>query len=389
MSIQTNSEECDSPQKKETVWYKISKPFRCLINTISFPLGCLLFTVIYWLIFIPIFYYSLEASCPKDEWKKCEWGNFWKFLFWTFTSLAWVIIISAVICYWSCTVGRDDNEIPLDQRQFNIEEQKKEKDKLLTDKVTYNNLKHENVPNLIIKNEKVSPAKDLTDNNSFNTNTTESMIEKSTVTLPIRKSIIINEEISITETDNKPINQEDDKKPTLKKESIQQNKPGETMMEEIDKMFPRCSVRRKTDLRKRPDTLIIHSPKYPREEQEVRRFTVQEHPRTASPLTPRELFFQDLFEGAKRQTIERTENFLDNERKHSSNNYANPKKPEVKDYVLKQKSGTSASSPEYFIANVSNRSSCTAEAFLYVDGGQPQEALTICYIDQDDEVFKN
>ncbi|KAK9731263.1 hypothetical protein QE152_g13785 [Popillia japonica] len=402
MGTVTVTDENEDLQQKKSWRYKITKPCRCFIDALNFPLGCLLFTVVYWMIFIPIFYFCMDAACP-DIYYNCKWNYQWKYLFWTFTSLAWVVIISAAICYWSCKYGREDEESELEQEQKKESDEKKEKDKLLGESVKYNNLKNEKL-NLSIKNEKISPVKETTSDKNSITAKEESRIEKTTVTLPIRKSIIVTEEINIIESENKPsneiaeksqINQSEDRKPinlseekkkSPKQEAPQNGKPDESIMEEIDKMFPRCSMRRKADQRKRPDTLIIHSPKYPREEQELRRFTVQEHPKTTSPLTPREIFFQDLIQGAKRDIIERTENFLEHERKNTLD--TNPKKPKVKDYILKSRSGTEASSPEYFIASVADRRSVT-EAFIYVDGGQPQEALTICYIDQEDDVFKN
>lgn len=387
MCARRSSDDSEDHHNKKTLCNKILTPCRCLAHTISFPLGCLLFTVIYWLIFIPIFYYSLDAACPKTEYNQCTWDLDWKGMFWTLTSLAWIILISVAVCCWSCIASR---KVDKEAEQRKIIDEKKEKDKLLGDQVTYNNLKHQNLTTLSLKDEKQSPVKDINGKKVDNIIQEEGIIEKETVTLPIRKSIVFNEDENTTvPLDDKVKNEDTQEGDKSKTEVVKTNKPDESMMEEIDKMFPRCSVRRKPDGKKRPDTLIIHSPKYPKQEQEPKRFSVQECPRTASPLTPREMFFSDLIQCAKRQTIERTDNFLDNERKHSSNNYVNSRKPEVKDYVLKSRSGTEASSPEYFIANVPKRSSCTTEAFIFVDGGQPQEALTICYIDQEDDVFKN
>lgn len=158
-----------------------------------------------------------------------------------------------------------------------------------------------------------------------------------------------------------------------------------SMVDDIEKLFPRCSVRRKFDVKTRPGTLILNSPKL----EEANRRHSEHGERQKSPLTPREIFFYDYIQSANKATRDKTHSFLENEKKHSSNNCVDLRKPEVKDYVLKQKSVREDCSPEFFIADVPNRSSCTTEAFIYVDAAPTERALQICYIDTDDEVFKS
>lgn len=117
-----------------------------------------------------------------------------------------------------------------------------------------------------------------------------------------------------------------------------------------DQLFPRCSVRQK----KRPDSLVFDE-------------TRPVSQNLSSPLTPRELFFLDLIEGANKTCSSTTYNFLQNEKK----NYT-PDEPSV------HLSDDQCHSPsEFFIANVPVDKSCTSEVFLYVDSDKDKATIQV------------
>lgn len=337
-----------------------SRPFRC----IALPAVCLVIFIFYWFILVPLIYHIILTKCKEGH---CDFPRYWNYVYWIIVSLIFLVMLAIAMCLWC--------HFPKDEKPKGVKQKLLQNDSTKQSKVSNN---------YSVEYEKKSISRETIENDNFNIASLQNLEGKiETPITPTRKSII-KEEIITRET-----------KKVENKQAIENDTKlnfGKTMSEEIDKMFPRCSTRRKGDHRKRPDTLIIHSPKYPRSESDLKRHSIAspERPKSTSPLTPREIFFFDLLASANRQTLDRTVNFIENERKHSSNNFRNMQKPEIKDFILKERSVTSeASSPEIFIANVAKRRSCTNEVFMYVDGGQPEEVLTICHMEQDDDVFQN
>lgn len=119
-----------------------------------------------------------------------------------------------------------------------------------------------------------------------------------------------------------------------------------------NELFPRCSVRQK----KRPQSLVL----------------IEERPASqnlSSPLTPRELFFIDLIEGANKTCSSTTHTFLENEKQNYS-----------PDPLVTSSDGDKAkcgSPSEFFIANVPVDQTCTSQVFLYVDEGNAKPQIEV------------
>lgn len=116
--------------------------------------------------------------------------------------------------------------------------------------------------------------------------------------------------------------------------------------------------------------------------------TVELHNSTSSPLSPRELFFWDLIQSANKSSNSVSYNFIENEKKFCSlDNFSVSSPKRIKSAEVTRRSRASA---DYFIANVPDRKSLTAEAFLFVDGGETERCLQIRNnVEVDDDVFVN
>ena len=52
----------------------------------------------------------------------------------------------------------------------------------------------------------------------------------------------------------------------------------------------------------------------------------------------------------------------------------------MKDFVLKQKSVCEDYNAKFFIVDAINQSSCTREAFIYMDPASNEKTLQMCYV---------
>lgn len=165
-------------------------------------------------------------------------------------------------------------------------------------------------------------------------------------------------------------------------------KDEDTIENDIDKVFRRCSIQHKSQREmKRPESLALST---------VTETTAEVHS-ASSPLTPRELFFWDLIQNANKSRNSTTHSFIEHEKEFCSSDDASlssPKavKPTTDNPEIRAARSEKLSSTEYFIANVPDRKSLTAEVFLFVDGGEPEKCLKIRVdkeSDDDDDVFKN
>ena len=369
MSIKCKKKEV---KKKQYTPHKIrSRPFRF----IRLPLYCLFLFILYWFVFCPLIY--ITVSTQYKERYKHSWPNIWPYFFWAVALIVFLLLLTFIICLW-CHMS--DYEISEETKARQNEYKSllnevvqhgtlKMDDKLQTYQVTMKevssepSLKEQNFTFVALK--EAEAKLDNYQEQSENPPTEVQEIQKQVKIVPIK-----SENQMKTDDDNR---------------NSQTTTEAKSMVDDIEKLFPRCSVRRKFDAKIRPGTLILNSPKL----EEGNRRHSEHGERQKSPLTPRDIFFHDYIRSANKATRDKTHSFLENEKKHSSNNCVNPRKPEVKDFVLKQKSVVEGSSPQFFIADVSNRSSCTTEAFIYVDAAPTERALQICYIDTDDEVFKS
>lgn len=111
----------------------------------------------------------------------------------------------------------------------------------------------------------------------------------------------------------------------------------------------------------------------------------------ASPLTPREIFFWDLIESANKICTSTTHNFIENEKQMASLDNCSLNSPKSKEDAVETR--LSKSSAEYFIANVPNRKSLTAEVFMYINdeekNKQDNHNIAINIGVEEDDVFEN
>lgn len=137
-------------------------------------------------------------------------------------------------------------------------------------------------------------------------------------------------------------------------------------VENSEKAFPKCSVKRKPELmlqksNERPLSVVstASSPK--------------------SPLTPRELFFIDLIEAANNSPasyIPATQEFLDMERKNCL--------PDMDDKTKRQPTKSEIQNSEFFIASVPNQRSTTTQVFMYIASGEPEKEFKVTMCESDD-----
>lgn len=141
-----------------------------------------------------------------------------------------------------------------------------------------------------------------------------------------------NSDIMVKDFELEPINIDDNEK---NENCVNKSNTAE----KIDQIFPRCSVRRP----EKTKSLIIT--------QEV---TVQRP--ISSPLTPRELFFQDLINGANMST-------------------SSVKFPV--ENVLTPTKDTDNSTAEFFIANIPEDKTCTTTVEMFIDNEECVAPQTI------------
>lgn len=161
------------------------------------------------------------------------------------------------------------------------------------------------------------------------------------------------EEKAIPEEDEG--NESSDSSESSSKSVADKNMQTEMTDGSIEKMFSRCSVKRRCE-RKRPDSVILVKQRDP---QKYRSLYVG----PSSPLSPRELFFYDLIKNANRSECNVTHTFIENEKKACSQNLTGAK--------------NISDSSEYFIANIPSPKLCTNEVTMFVDGGDTEKKLVL------------
>lgn len=178
--------------------------------------------------------------------------------------------------------------------------------------------------------------------------------------------------------------------------------------------------------RRRMLTLDLTEPGY--EEVLVRSQFSHRDPRPLSQnlevaLTPRELFFRELYESVYERDSAVTREFIEQEREHSSLYYEDdlglscsdmfcemrshspiysvPNKPTRKCYTIDEeastvgaiaetKLGESENVSEYFVANVTPKCCVTSEAFLYVHDETKEAPLRKVSLHfEDDDIYRN
>ncbi|KAF2896417.1 hypothetical protein ILUMI_09760, partial [Ignelater luminosus] len=306
--------------KHEYVPHKLrSRPFRF----ITLPIFGLVLFILYWFIICPLIFVALWRMHH-------DWPKEWPFYYWAGALIIFVILLAILVCIW---------------RYSSRKKQEAE-----------SGIDHKKVP---IKCRKDSNPKKLY---TISLNT-------------IQKNQDKPEKICI-----EPSTCQQDSAVTLEQKLIGNSpKDEDTIEKDIDKVFRRCSLQHRSQKEmKRPESLALST---------VTETTAEVHS-ASSPLTPRELFFWDLIQNANKTRNSITNSFIEHEKEFCSSDdtsLGSPKsvKSTNDDPEIKAARSEKLSSTEYFIANVPDRKSLTAEVFLFVDGGDPEKCLKI-RVDEED-----
>lgn len=258
-----------------------SHPLKCL----SLPVYLVFFFILYWFIMCPLIFESVEHDYENSL--ERAWTRDWPYYFWIMAFLLFVLLLSIFICLWRCTPNyvRKPSFLENGEREPIMRKTKKKIRR-----------KSRSLYNVSVQN--LGCASD--------------------------------DGKRCSKSDFSNIDADFDRSSSISLDDLSKD---------VEKIFPRCSVRRKPNERPSRQT---------RFDSATEKTEVDVEPNGRQRFSPREQFFIDFYRGVHENDVRATKTFIEMERKNCEGD-------KVK------------CAREYFIASVSPSRSCKSEVFMYVN----------------------
>lgn len=259
-----------------------SHPLKCL----SLPVYLVFFFILYWFIMCPLIFESVENDYENSL--EHTWTRDWPYYFWIMAFLLFVLLLSIFICLWRCTPN------------------------------------YVRKPSFIENGEK------------------EPIMQKTKKKIRRKSKSLYNvsvQNLGCASDDEKKCNGNDD---FAKMDSDFERLSSislDDLSKDVEKIFPRCSVRRKPN---------EHQSKQTKFDNTTEKTKACVEPNVNQRFSPREQFFKDFYRSVHENDVKATKTFIEMEKKNCEGD-------KVK------------CAREYFIASVSPSKSCKSEVFMYVN----------------------